>query len=386
MSLHSFSPVADLVVELTVDSTEYFFLVSSAILRVVSPVWRKALDPNSGFAPLQRITVDGAEYPKTTVEGIDKASLTIVFDILHHQVGLTPRSVPFKSLRDIAVLADQYNFASALSPWSQFWIEALAGDTADLVKLTGYEEWLFIATVFIEVARCRDIIEAVSKQLILDLIISPPEDPNEKTNPRYWRWSDLSQVELNIELVPDRILEFILLEREERLTKILHPLWKFVQGMLDGSLHRPTPEITVFCKNPDCFAGAFGSLLTSAADQGLRKFVMAEQFAIPENSLQRAAQAVEKLRMTTMILCSNSWGGSFNGAPMHTVAAVTTPSWYKFLADHRAGDFLLRNQFDSITKRLDGRFEICPLAQEFVSQQQAASTVLQNVNGYTAKA
>ncbi|KAF3143764.1 hypothetical protein TWF703_010170 [Orbilia oligospora] len=421
MAAHSFSPLADLVVELTDGSNKHLFLVSSEILRVVSPVWRKALDPESKFAPLEKITVDGTEYRKTTLDEIDSISLTYVFNILHHRAGPTPRSITFKSLRDIAVLADQYDFEDALAPWPQFWIEDLAKDSAKQLEI-GYEDWLFIATVFATVPVCEKIILNVSKQLIRDLVISPLSSSEEELNRKHDRWSKAKRegVKVNLQLVPEKILgkvlgypsvmplsfptcprpmmhyaknytiEFIKKEQEELVTNALFPLWIFTKNMTDFSFQGPKLDASVRCVNHECSSLAIGSLLKSINGLKLQNILMTEEFKIPEGySPEGLIRWIERIRMTTLTLDRDA---TYEEG-YHTIWCTThhtqdiissTSSRLPIFGQKIPADFFLGNQHDSVTKHTSGRFATCHVARHLASQQSNATALLQRVKGYSA--
>ncbi|KAF3110054.1 hypothetical protein TWF103_004878 [Orbilia oligospora] len=391
MATHSFSPLADLVVELTDGSNKHLFLVSSEILRVVSPVWRKALDPESKFAPLEKITVDGTEYRKTTLDEIDSISLTYVFNILHHRAGPTPRSITFKSLRDIAVLADQYDFEDALAPWPQFWIEDLAKDSAKQLEI-GYEDWLFIATVFATVPVCEKIILNVSKQLIRDLVISPLSSSEEELNRKHDRLSKAKRegVKVNLQLVPEKILEFIKKEQEELVTNALFPLWIFTKNMTDFSFQGPKLDASVRCVNHECSSLAIGSLLKSINGLKLQNILMTEEFKIPEGySPEGLIRWIERIRMTTLTLDRDA---TYEEG-YHTIWCTThhtqdiissTSSRLPIFGQKIPADFFLGNQHDSVTKHTSGRFATCHVARHLASQQSNATALLQRVKGYSA--
>ncbi|KAF3167933.1 hypothetical protein EYR41_011227 [Orbilia oligospora] len=390
MAAHSFSPLADLVVELTDGSNKNLFLVSSEILRVVSPVWRKALDPESKFAPLEKITVDGTEYRKTTLDEIDSISLKYVFNILHHRAGPTPRSITFKSLRDIAVLADQYDFADALAPWPQFWIEGLVKDSAKQLE-PGYEDWLLVATVFATIPVCETIILDISKQLICDLVIPPPSNLEEEANLKRERWNMAKQkvVEVNLQLVPEKILEFIRGEQEKLLTTALLPLWIFAKNMTNFSFPGPKLDESARCWNPECSSLALGSLLKSINSLKLQNILMTEEFKIPEGcSPEELIGRIERIRMTTLTLERNGIykkGDYIEDCVTHKrFCFASTSSRLPVLAKKIPTDFLLNDQNDSMTKHITGRFATCPVARHLASQQSNAVALLQHVKGYSA--
>ncbi|RVD87927.1 uncharacterized protein DFL_002130 [Arthrobotrys flagrans] len=332
------------------------------------------------------VTVGRTEYRKTAVEGIDVFSLTNILQILHHRVGSTPRSISFQSLRDIAVLCDQYDFANALSPWPQFWVEGLTTHSTQHLEI-GYEDWLFIATVFRETPICKKIILDVSKQLICDLVVSTPSGSKEDVNIQYSRPGKISLVcrQINLDLAPEIILAFIRKERENLLSKALHPLWSFTQSMMKLSHHHPNNDIAAYCMNSDCFALALGSLLVSIRNGVLQDTLMAKQFKIPNNlSLQAAVTAIEKLRITTLILERNSTSrvDYQDKYPTHNQSTAATPGRIKNLVKDLPDELFLRNQYESTINHTKGRYETCPLARHLASQQKAATAVLEGVVGY----
>ncbi|KAK6352420.1 hypothetical protein TWF730_009247 [Orbilia blumenaviensis] len=388
MTVYSFSPLADLVVELTDSPNNDLFLVSSTILRIVSPVWRKLLDPDSDFAPLEKATALGKEYPKTRLEGIDTDSLKIVFNILHHQYQSTPRQLSFERLRYIAILADMYNFAIVLLPWAESWILALESKPSGSQGYLqfGYEDSLFIATVFKDVKGSNSIIQNVSRQLIRDLVISMPGESKEDSDPKYSRLNTVTKnrEHLDLCLVPEKILRYIREEREKLLSKALFPLWVFTQGMVKLSLHRPTADVKESCQNPDCFAIALGSLLRSIMWSRVRDILMASQFRIPENmSLQIAVQEIGKLKMTTLILERDAASPGWITNLTHNPGTAATAGRLKSLVRELPEDIFLQNHYESTTKHTDGRFATCPLARHLASKQQAATNILESVNCYT---
>ncbi|KAK6498844.1 hypothetical protein TWF481_011416 [Arthrobotrys musiformis] len=417
MAVYSFSPLSDLVVEATLNTNPALFLVSSEILRVVSPVWRKALDPDSKFAPLEKTTVNGVEYRQTEVEGISAGSLKILLGILHHQVTSTPRSISFQSLREIAILADQYDFASALSPWPQFWIEHLtSNDTAHL--RAGQEDWLFVANVFTEVPVCAKIITDISKQLILELGISKSSGANREVKIQYTRVKQVhifgtlieeQSENISLGLVPEKILEFIKKQRSRYLSKAIQPLWNFTQKMTNFSFGGAGSKTPVYCGNEICFSLAFGSFLRSISSTRLGSALRAARLEIPEYiSLREAINTVERLKMTTLVLerpntsnCTPSGYPLGSGAhtaersptrsvlsgyentATHKQGASVNPAQIEKLARNLKGELFLMNQYDSTTKHATGLYETCPLARHLAEQQRAAVAILESVVGYT---
>ncbi|EPS45142.1 hypothetical protein H072_888 [Dactylellina haptotyla CBS 200.50] len=139
--LTSYGDTCDLIVNLRNTKHEEQYLVSSAILQIVSPVWRRFIKPN-GFADLRMTEVNGVRYPILDLHDDDFKCLTFLFDIVHFRPSQVPTHLTYYQLRNMAIVCDKYNCWPALSPWKDVWLNALVPDA----RLAGYEDWLFIAT------------------------------------------------------------------------------------------------------------------------------------------------------------------------------------------------------------------------------------------------
>ena len=147
-------------------------------------------------------------------------------------------------------------------------------------------------------------------------------------------------------------------ERAGWLSRALLPLWGFTQSMINFSFHYPRTDTTVYCKNPDCFALALGSLIRSITSGGLRSILMAEQFNIPESpSLQGVITAIENIKMTTLILegSPTSYNDYMNeNNPTHNSNKVPTLKAFQALVADLPDGIFLRNQYESATKHTTG--------------------------------
>ncbi|KAF3923101.1 hypothetical protein ABW20_dc0106529 [Dactylellina cionopaga] len=310
-----FSPFADVVVVCDHFLYPYQYLVSSAALRLASPVWRVTLDPETKFAPLKKITVDGKEYPSTSVKNTKPAALTAVFNILHYKTTEVARLIDFKDLLDIAILADEYDIAKALLPWTEFWVKSFASSKS----LDTGIDWMFIATVF-DGPSSLNIIQTMSRQLIVDAtVVTSLED--EKKSQKFYIWKKISlfsssketkvingetheRIEINADLIPQKIIDSVIQEREKFLSTILGPIRKMVREMMQLTMHKPDTTVGnhIYCQNADCFAIALGSLMRSIYQQGLQDILLGENYGTPELPLGDLALKVQNLNITTLVL------------------------------------------------------------------------------------
>ncbi|KAK6531712.1 hypothetical protein TWF694_002888 [Orbilia ellipsospora] len=410
MEVHEFSPVADLVVELNNDEPEsnrHCFLVSAAALRVASPVWRKILDPDTGFAPLGTIEVNGKQYRKTTVYGTTVETLSIFFDIFHYKTAKTPRKVAFSTLQGIALLADEFDISTALSPWPQFWIESCLEDKnpySQSSEGTAAEIWLFIGIIFSNAV----IVERASRYLLLHLRVATNVESSETQG--LTRWIPLlfrtgvvqkkmegewyTEIDLNLELIPQTILNFILTERRELLREILEPIKLFARELLTESSGSQK------CANVDCFSMALGSLTRSFTTGLLQNLIFMEDWEHPKYSLSEAYSAIRELEMTTFVFrkkrrsvaeCRHRQ--NFPGFRDPLLRNITNPEVLSLTRelDSKWGgpyEFFHRSSisYSNIAKQPDasGEFEVCPLAKEFLDLQKAAKEKYMNIVGYIA--
>ncbi|EPS45928.1 hypothetical protein H072_87 [Dactylellina haptotyla CBS 200.50] len=421
MQVHEFSPVADLAVELNVDSTQHLFLISSASLRVASPVWRKTLDPDTEFAPLGTISANGREYRKTTVFDTTVTALTIIFDIFHYRTARVPRSVGFATLNGIALLADEFDFAKALSPWPQFWIDSCLEnkdpDSKDTLDACA-EGWLFVAVVFSDIPASAGIVEKASKILISHLVVESVYEGNEEVRQKFYRWTPMApdviagfggllsqwansryfgathyrKMEVNLELVPQHILDFVLMERLERLTRVLEPMYKLVESMMSLKAHDDvfgfsTANDLACCKNQDCFALALGSLMRSLRRQKIQDLLLADCLEIPSASLAEIVSAVQSLQMTTIMFKRHDQDSI---VPNHQRSLLTLDRNYldPLLKQLGVGDLFVRNTSIGLMREngFGGPFQVCPLAKQLDLIQSQAKYQLERVPGYVTPA
>lgn len=116
------------------------FVVSSAVMRLASPVWRTMFDPQGHFMESSSNgTVHFAED--------NPAALLLVLRIAHLQFRKVPDVLGFQEMVELAVVCDKYDTAGLVRPWIKQWEESLQ-ERSVLVEEPGREEYLIFAWTF----------------------------------------------------------------------------------------------------------------------------------------------------------------------------------------------------------------------------------------------
>ena len=99
-------------------------LVSSAVMRIASPVWRTMFDPQGHFMESQRSSTPGEiDFPED-----DPDALLCVLRIAHLQFRKIPETLDYAELLDLAIICDKYDTVAIVRPVSSF----LTGDSVYL--------------------------------------------------------------------------------------------------------------------------------------------------------------------------------------------------------------------------------------------------------------
>ncbi|KAK6354427.1 hypothetical protein TWF730_008832 [Orbilia blumenaviensis] len=287
ITVHAITPISDLIVHLSSSSCnnsstrsssnkETRYLVSSQILRVVSPVWRRQLDPESPFQSLPTVVEASTNRPHTllTLHDDDPNTLLSVFNILHFSTANIPTSsISFNKLKAFAVLCDKYDCVHVLKPYSRVWLDKWASSSPTSASLNaalgnsssggsgsgggcsillepGYEDWLFIAKVF---GDDRFVGELEQKLMLQAGEIS-------LCGTYFLRRGGKGVVETA--LIPEATLKRIMQSRQQELTRQL-TLWRtFLQTFI-------TENATKGCPNYDCVTLSYGNLIRSVEQSGL---------------------------------------------------------------------------------------------------------------------
>ncbi|KAK6497873.1 hypothetical protein TWF481_012272 [Arthrobotrys musiformis] len=243
------SPVSDLIIHLPTPSASHRYLVSSQILRVVSPVWRRHLDPASPFQSLSTSieTISNRPHTVMTLYDDDPDTLLSVLNILHFSTSNIPTTtIHFEQLRSFAVLCDKYDCIHVLSPYSKVWLDVWA----PVVLEPGYEDWLFIAKVFGDQRNVKEL-----EKLLVE------EGSSLSVCETYFLRSGRA---VETTLIPEIALKRIMETRAAELTRQISIWRKFLQTFI--------PEnVTKGCSNWDCVTLSYGNLIRSVEQSGLVK-------------------------------------------------------------------------------------------------------------------
>lgn len=126
------------------------FIVSSKAMRLACDPWKKMLAPDSPFAEREKVGQGELSLPED-----DAAPLAILLHIAHLNFDKIPQYMTFKDLLDLAVLTDKYGATKLVRPWIKSWI----CDVQHLLLMPAFEQWLWIAWEFGQIANFRRLAE-----------------------------------------------------------------------------------------------------------------------------------------------------------------------------------------------------------------------------------
>ena len=90
------------------------FIVSSAVMRIASPVWRTMFDPQGHFMESQRSLTHGEmDFPED-----DPDALLCVLRIAHLQFRKIPETLNYAELLNLASICDKYDTVAIVRPVS----------------------------------------------------------------------------------------------------------------------------------------------------------------------------------------------------------------------------------------------------------------------------
>lgn len=252
------SPVSDLIIHLPATTTTangnttvitHRYLVSSQILRVVSPVWRRHLDPTSPFRSLTTTLETISDRPHTlmTLYDDDPDTLLSVLNILHFSTSNIPiTSINFGQLRSFAVLCDKYDCIHVLNPYSKVWLD----EWAPVACEPGYEDWLFIAKVFGDGRNVKE----------LERLLVEEAGSLSVCETYFLRCGRVVETGL----MPEITLNKIMASRSKELTRQISIWRQFLQSFI-------SENATKGCSNWDCVTLSYGNLIRSVEQSGLVK-------------------------------------------------------------------------------------------------------------------
>ena len=90
------------------------FVVSSAVMRIASPVWRTMFDPQGHFMESQRSSTHREmDFPED-----DPNALLCVLRIAHLQFRKIPETLNYAELLNLAIICDKYDTVAIVRPVS----------------------------------------------------------------------------------------------------------------------------------------------------------------------------------------------------------------------------------------------------------------------------
>ncbi len=90
------------------------FVVSSAVMRIASPVWKTMFDPQGHFMDSQRSFTHGEmDFPEDNAD-----ALLCVLRIAHLQFRRIPETLDYAELLNLAIICDKYDTVAIVRPVS----------------------------------------------------------------------------------------------------------------------------------------------------------------------------------------------------------------------------------------------------------------------------
>ena len=132
------------------------FTVSSAVMRLASPVWKTMLDPRGHFK-------ESSSNGEVHFVEDNPAALLLILRIAHLQFRKVPESLDFHELVDLAIVCDKYDTAGLVRPWVKKW-EGSLKERSILVAASGCEDYLFCAWTFGDLSTY----EKIANRLVTD--------------------------------------------------------------------------------------------------------------------------------------------------------------------------------------------------------------------------
>ena len=140
-------------------------LVNRHTMCLSSSISRGLLSVNLNGKTLVRELPEAGGLPVLTFEDEDFdvhdiTAMMILMKAIHLQGHRVPREVQFDILHKIARLCDKYDLLRSLGPWPEVWSKFHEFG----IGATGYDEWLYIATVF----KNEEAYTRITKKLIFE--------------------------------------------------------------------------------------------------------------------------------------------------------------------------------------------------------------------------
>ncbi|KAK6519252.1 hypothetical protein TWF281_003088 [Arthrobotrys megalospora] len=251
---HVTTPIADddasdITVVVLHHRHRFRFLSSKSVLSLSSPIIQRTIQtcmnfesPTGGWDDR-----DIPENPEWTIylDG-DPQAMQAVLLLLHLKGSDKFFNISFELFTEISVLCDRYAWQDALRPWVRAWLERFARNALK----PGYENWLYIATVYNYDKKIKELVAALATEVSL---------PSGCGN-------FILRGERNISktLWPAKYTDQILLLRGIEVARLTYALKKLVSTFKSGSV-----EFRKYCSSQVCADHVLGSLLRSIVQGGL---------------------------------------------------------------------------------------------------------------------
>ncbi|KAK6530623.1 hypothetical protein TWF281_007463 [Arthrobotrys megalospora] len=289
----------DLKVIIKGKPSDYIFLVSSHALSIASRVWRRTLAPQNikdlESQPFE--DSDDGTIKVLYVDDIDPLALDILFKVIHWQTEDLPQTLPFDSLRKLAIACDRYDCGKVLNPWPLVWME----EYESKATLPGFEDWIFIAQVL-------DTRNTKAREISRNMVL---EASSVSKCGKYLR-RDVREIaiaahttEVELDFIPAGILEYVVRERRKAIDDIITMLRQFVGNMIttcaDEDVGSFGPDLTQadFCQSEACSDIALGSLIRSLKSLGLWPLLRPGTPQEWHGSVTTLVMQIEVIKMTT---------------------------------------------------------------------------------------
>ncbi|EPS43609.1 hypothetical protein H072_2406 [Dactylellina haptotyla CBS 200.50] len=246
-------PTSDVLIKLANGNEIHYYLASSQILSLVSPVWRKGLDPDSPFKK-KIIKYNGREITVLDLEDNDQESLAMILRCSHFQMDRIPSTLSFERLKRLAIVCDKYDCAKVFKPWFDGWLARWEND----ILTPGHEDWLFIAKVF------------ESTNFVTELISLLIE--NSSSLSECGTYIKVKDVDVPVELIFNFVTNEIEIERERRIEISVSKLRNLLKGFFEDSR-----ETAGWCSFEGCQSLVYGSFIRSIRKSGLWELLNGDQ-------------------------------------------------------------------------------------------------------------
>ena len=108
-------------------------VVSSAVMRIASPVWRTMFDPQGRFMESQRSSTHGeVDFPED-----DPDALLCILRIAHLQFRKIPETLNFAELLNLAIICDKYDTVAIVRPVSDSFTQNPVYSRFNVMRHTG---------------------------------------------------------------------------------------------------------------------------------------------------------------------------------------------------------------------------------------------------------